>query len=44
MAFTFVAVGIIVYLSIDIATKTVDEAVDKYPGLELTDDDRDYTY
>ena len=44
MAFTFVAVGIVVYLSIDIATKTVGEAVEKYPGLELTEDDRDYTY
>ena len=42
--FTIVAIGLVMYLSIDIAMKTVSEAIEKYPGLELTEDDRDYTY
>jgi proton-coupled amino acid transporter len=42
--FTIFGIGIVMYLSIDIAMKPVDEAIEKYPGLEMTPDDRDYTY
>lgn len=44
LVFTVFAIGIVLYLSIDIATMSVSEAVEKYPGLEMTEDDRDYTY
>jgi amino acid permease len=43
LVFTFVAVGIIIYLSIVILQMSPQEADDTY-GLKLTDDDRDYKY
>jgi amino acid permease len=43
LIFTFLAIGIIIYLSIVILQMSPQEADDTY-GLKITDDDRDYKY
>lgn len=42
----FTAIGILIVLSInlDIATSSVPKAHEKYPGLEVTEEDRDFNF
>ena len=44
LVFSVIAIAFIIYLTIDIYSLSVEQAKDKYAGLELQDDDRDYVY
>ena len=44
LIFAVIAIIIVFYLSVDIATKTLEAAKSKYPSLELESDDRDFNH
>jgi hypothetical protein len=44
LVFAVIAIVIVFYLSVDIATMTVEAAKSKYPSLELESEDRDFNY
>jgi hypothetical protein len=42
LVFTFLAIGIIIYICIVIIGLSPDEVNERYPGMHLKDEDRDY--
>ena len=44
LAFTAVGILIVLSINLDIAGRSIPEAQEKYPGLEITEQDRDSNY
>lgn len=42
LVFTFIALGVILYMSIHVLSMSPEEVSNKYPDIELTDADREY--
>lgn len=44
LAFTAVGILIVLSINLDIAGRSIPEAQEKYPGLEITEQDREFNY